>query len=156
MLKENQWNSKRQLDLTGAAVSPSIKPKKTIRIEIDDSNDSQQEAAANPGQVSPAFKNNNNFVKAAAKMAPIGNEKVYPRKDNAYMGKQSLSYQEYESNVWQRRIPAKYETQKEWLAYFAMGIFIGGTGFIMDMIEESLVHFKDHFTQHQIEAQNLT
>ena len=67
--------------------------KKTIRIEIDSSNTQVSEAAFElEGRISPAFKNNNNFVKAAAKMGPVGNETHWPRKDNAFMAKQSLSY----------------------------------------------------------------
>ena len=62
-----------------------MKVKKTIRIEIDDSLGETDDAIVKP--MSPAFKNNNNFVKAAAKMSAIGNEKSWPRKDNAYMHK---------------------------------------------------------------------
>ena len=40
--------------------------------------------------------------------------------------------------------------------YVVVGILTGAVAFIMELIEESLVHFKDHFTQHQIDAKNLT
>jgi H+/Cl- antiporter ClcA len=40
--------------------------------------------------------------------------------------------------------------------YVILGILTGLSGFLMDTIEETLVHFKDHFTQHQIDANNLT
>jgi len=98
--------------------------------------------------MSPAFKNNNNFVKAAAKMGAVGNETSWPRKDNAFMGKQSLSYQEAESRVWQLREIGKNEVIIEWLCYALLGVFVGATAMIMDLIEEGLVHFKDHTTQH--------
>jgi hypothetical protein len=97
-------------------------------------------------QMSPAFKNNDNFVKAAAKMPGPGNETKWPRRDNAFMAKQSLSYQELNSRVWQLKQEGKYDTIYEWGAYVILGIFIGASGFLMDLIEESLVHFKDHFT----------
>ena len=62
------------------------------------------------------------------------------------MGKQSLSYQENEAKIWRNRIPEKYESYLEWTAYGVLGILIGATAYIMDLIEESLVHFKDHYT----------
>ena len=33
---------------------------------------------------------------------------------------------------------------------------VAATAYIMDLIEESLIHFKDHYTQHQIDANALT
>ena len=41
-----------------------------------------------------------------------------------------------------------YESYLEWYLYTLLGIAIGLTAFVMDIIEESLVHFKDHYTQH--------
>ena len=35
-----------------------------------------------------------------------------------------------------------------------VGILIGATAFMMDLIEEGLVHFKDHFTQDTIFENN--
>jgi hypothetical protein len=64
------------------------------------------------------------------------------------MGKQSLSYSEYESKVWVFRHKDKYEARMEWATYALLGVFIGATAYVMDLIEESLVHFKDHYTQH--------
>jgi len=105
--------------------------------------------------MSPAFKNNNNFVKAAAKMPAIGNETKWPRKDNAFMAKQSLSFQEANSKIWQEREVGEHETFIEWGSYVVVGILVGSTALVMDIIEESLVHFKDHMTQHQIELNNI-
>jgi hypothetical protein len=62
------------------------------------------------------------------------------------MGKQSLSYQEEQSNVWQNRPKDPYENYFEWATYGVMGVLIGMTAYIMDLIEEALVHFKDHYT----------
>ena len=133
---------------------PSFKTKKTIKIEIDEDSKTSLESPA-PKQMSPAFKNNNNFVKAAAKMGPVGIETSWPRKDNAFMAKQSLSYQEHDSRVWQLRPRSPNEQIYETAAYIMLGVFIGATAALMDLIEETLVHFKDHFTQLQIEQNNL-
>ena len=119
--------------------------KKTIRIELD-SQVGTSEPALGSGEMSPAYRNNGGFKKAAAKMSPVGNETKWPRKDNAFMAKNALSYQEYESKIWMERPRDQYETQLEWLAYAIMGILISLTAFVMDLIEESLVHFKDHYT----------
>ena len=85
-------------------------------------------------------------------MSAVGKDTIFPRKDNAFMAKQSLGYQEVESRVWVNRPIGKYEVQMEWLAYIILGVGTGSIAFVMDMIEEGLVHFKDHFTQHQIDA----
>jgi hypothetical protein len=95
-------------------------------------------------------------MKAGKMMGAVGietfNENKHCRDDNYFMGKQSLSYQEYETAIWKNRPPVKYENFIEWFAYVVCGILTGLCGFMMDTIEESLVHFKDHFTQHQIDA----
>ena len=75
-----------------------------------------------------------------------GNETKWPRRDKAYMAKQSLSYQELNSRVWQHKQDGPYELYFEYGAYVLVGVLIGCCGFLMDVIEESLVHFKDHFT----------
>jgi len=89
-------------------------------------------------------------------MGGVGNETKWPRDDNFFMGKQSLNYQEYETAIWKNRPTTKSEVYIEWFAYVVVGIMTGLCGFLMDTIEESLVHFKDHFTDHQIVAGNLT
>eukprot|EP00356_Strombidium_inclinatum_P010961 CAMPEP_0170493870 /NCGR_PEP_ID=MMETSP0208-20121228/14316_1 /TAXON_ID=197538 /ORGANISM="Strombidium inclinatum, Strain S3" /LENGTH=185 /DNA_ID=CAMNT_0010769851 /DNA_START=214 /DNA_END=771 /DNA_ORIENTATION=+ len=88
-------------------------------------------------------------------MPAVGNEKKFPRKDNAFMAKESISYQEYDSRVWSHREFHPNEVYLEWFAYMLLGIFIALTAMLMDVIEESLVHFKDHFTQDQIDEGNL-
>lgn len=129
-----------------------FKKGKTITIEIDSE---LSETNLSEGEMSPAYKNNLNFKRAAAKMPAVGNETRWPRKDNYFMGKQSLSYQEAESKIWINRIPDKYESVIEWTAYGVLGIMIGATTWLMDLIEESLIHFKDHYTQHQIDSDAL-
>ena len=98
--------------------------------------------------MSPAPGENRGYQKAAKKMPGVGNETKWPRDDNFFMGKQSLSYQEAESAIWMNREAYPGEKFIEWAAYVMLGILIGLTGFFMDTMEESLVHFKDHFTQH--------
>ena len=80
---------------------------KVIQIEVDSENSSRVDQG--DGWMSPAHRNNQGFKKAGVKMSAVGNETNWPRKDNAYMGKQALSYQEYESRVWQERVKGHYE-----------------------------------------------
>ena len=123
-------------------------PTKVLKIEVPDSEDDQpQGKKLAPGEMSPAFEGHQ-FKKAAKKMNAVGNETSFPRNDNYFMGMESLSYQECESKIWKDRKEKPYESYLEWLLYGMMGLGIGTTAFIMDIIEESLVHFKDHFTQH--------
>ena len=61
-----------------------VKRGKTITIEIDSE---VSDIKIDDGEMSPAFKNNLNFKRAAAKMPAVGNETKWPRKDNAFMGK---------------------------------------------------------------------
>jgi len=51
---------------------------------------------------------------------------------------------------------ASNEVILEHLAYILLGVLIGLAAYVMDIIEESLVHFKDHFTQEQINEHALT
>ena len=142
-------------DKTVDGVSPahaqSGPHRKTIKIEIEesdcDSKCDQHENAMGPHrEMSPAYKNNNRFVKAAKKMSAVGDEQDWPRADNFYMGKNSLNYQEYDSKIWRERERGKHEKYIEWAMYAVVGILTGAAAFIMELIEESLVHFKDHFT----------
>ena len=57
-----------------------------------------------------------------------------------------MSYQEYDSAIWKNREVKGYEKYAEWGMYVLLGILTGLSGFVMDTIEETLVHFKDHFT----------
>ena len=126
-----------------------LQRKPTIQIEMDESFADNQQPS---GEMSPAQQANRGFQKAAKKMGAVGNETKWPRDDNFFMGKQSLNYQEYETAIWKNRPVGKNEQYIEWFAYVVVGIITGLCGFMMDTIEESLVHFKDHFTQHQIDA----
>jgi hypothetical protein len=79
-------------------------------------------------------------------MSPVGIETTWPRKDNVYKHKQSLNYQDLESRVWLHREPGRWETHIEYAAYIVLGLMIGLTAFVMDILEEFLIHFKDKFT----------
>jgi len=98
------------------------------------------------GEISPAFEHNKGFKRAAKKMPALGNETVFPRNDNAFMAKESLSYDDSNSKIWLDRPKKIYESQLEWFTYLILGVLIGICAFTMDIIEESLVHFKDHYT----------
>ena len=50
----------------------NIKPKKTLQIEIDSSANTEEQLSGEP--MSPAYKNNKDFKRAASKMPPVGNE----------------------------------------------------------------------------------
>lgn len=77
-----------------AHVSPAnAGHRKTIKIEIEESDDGRHENAMGPHrEMSPAYKNNNRFVRAAKKMSAVGNETAWPRIDNYFMGKNALNY----------------------------------------------------------------
>ena len=62
------------------------------------------------------------------------------------MHKQSVNYQDSHSKIWKDRTKGASERVLEWSAYIMVGIIIALTAFTMDVVEESLVHFKDHFT----------
>jgi hypothetical protein len=83
-------------------------------------------------------------------MPAVGNEKNFPRKDNAFKAKESLSYEETLSAIYENREVGRFEKQIEIFCYFIMGFLIALTAWVMDIIEESLIHFKDHWTQDQI------
>ena len=100
----------RTLDGVSPANANSGPHRKTIKIEIEESDYDQHENAMGPHrEMSPAYKNNNRFVKAAKKMPAVGNEKDWPRADNFYMGKNALNYQEYDSKIWREREKGKNE-----------------------------------------------
>lgn len=83
-------------------------------------------------------------------MSPIGNETSWPRKDNAFRAKNSVNYGDARSKVWLERPIGKYEDAIEVALLVLCGLFIACTAFIMDIIEESLIHFKDEMAQAQI------
>ena len=74
-------------------MTPAVQKKKAIALNINTEDDEfSEDDPTHEKQMSPAFKNNNNFEKAALKMPGPGNETKWPRRDNAFMAKQSLSY----------------------------------------------------------------
>ena len=84
-------------------------------------------------------------------MSAVGDDTEFPRTDNYFIGMESHSYQEGQAKIWKDRQSHWSEVYLEWLLYALMGIGVGITAFSMELTEESLVHFKDHFTQNQID-----
>jgi hypothetical protein len=80
-------------------------------------------------------------------MSPNGNETSWPRKDNAFMAKNSVSYNDAMSKVWLERPIGKYENLIEVCLLVLCGCIIAFSAFIMDIIEEYLIHLKDHMAQ---------
>ena len=80
------------------------------------------------------------------KMGGKFNDSVFPRKDNYFRTKSSLSFQEIHSRVWQTRDKGACEQTQEILCFILLGFFVGFTGFLMDILEMLLVYVKDLFT----------
>ena len=80
----------------------------------------------------------------ATKMPAAGRDKLFPRKDNAFKAKQSIGYNDSFSKVWQNRPINKWGSSMEISCYLLIGVLIAFCALIMDIIEESLIHFKDH------------
>ena len=68
-------------------VSPAARTRKTIRIEIEESDSGPDDFQGPHREMSPAYRNNNSFVKAAKKMGAVGVETKWPRPDNYFMSK---------------------------------------------------------------------
>ena len=70
-------------------------------------------------------------------MSPVGKTLKFPRKDNLYKKKESLPYDEVQSNVWQTR-PRQRKTDhsREWLAHFYVGIAVAIVAFMMEVVED--------------------
>jgi H+/Cl- antiporter ClcA len=72
-------------------------------------------------------------------MPSIGKTLVFPREDNVYRGKESIAYDENQTQVWRDRPRMrKSEHLKEWKAYLYVGVFVGIIGFIMAFMEETI------------------
>ena len=80
------------------------------------------------------------------KMGGKFNDSVFPRKDNYFRTKSSLSFQEIHSRVWQTRDKGACEQTQEILCFILLGFFVGFTGFLMDILEMLLVYVKDLVT----------
>jgi len=93
------------------ATKASAQRTRTIQIEINESEENVQiKKEKKPGEISPAFEHNVGFKKAAKKMPAIGNETKFPRNDNAFMAKESLSYDDSNSKIWLERPKKFYES----------------------------------------------
>ena len=81
------------------------------------------------------------------KMGAKSNEVQFPRTDNYFRTKSSLSYQEVYSRVWQHRKKGRCEDLTELLCFIVLGIMVGLVGFGMDVLEMLLVYYKDKTMQ---------
>ena len=76
-------------------------------------------------------------------MPNFGFTTVFPREDNVYEKKESLPYDEFRSLVWKDKSDKPSKKSREirtWFVHAVVGAFIGFTAFIMDRLEEYLVH----------------
>ena len=74
------------------------------------------------------------------------NETEFPRKDNYFRTKNSLSFQEMYTRVWMNREEGNWEGVQVIICFVFLGILVGLTGFLMDVIEMLLVYVKDSVT----------
>ena len=80
------------------------------------------------------------------KMGATFNDTEFPRADNYYRKKSSLSYQEMYSRVWHHRRSGKCEDLVEMVSFIILGLLVGLVGFGMDVVEMLLVYYKDKTT----------
>ena len=72
-------------------------------------------------------------------MPAVGKTFIFPREDNVFKKKESLPYDEIQTQVWiERPKERQKEHLKEWLAYILLGLGIGSTAFLMSSLEEFL------------------
>ena len=87
-------------------------------------------------------------------MPAHGHTLDFPRKDNVFRTKESLSFEEAYSKVWKERVPQEFENLKEWFAYIGVGFFVGCIAYAMtieDIIGEWVIHNTVHMI-HQAES----
>ena len=82
-------------------------------------------------------------------MPQEGHTLVFPRTDNLFKKKESLSFEEAHSNVWtERPNGGEWECWKEWLAYQILGVFVGIVAWFMtlneDFLSEGILHLMIH------------
>jgi len=88
MKSRKDFNNDIEMSPAHASVSMVGKQaRKTIQIEIDSDLQTSEPNVDTNRPMSPAFKNNKNFRRAASKMPAVGNETKWPRRDNAFMVK---------------------------------------------------------------------
>jgi len=84
-------------------------------------------------------------------MPAVGKTLIFPREDNIFMHKESIPYDEIQTQVWRdrpkRRSP---EHIREWAAYFMLGFAVGTVAFVMSTIEELLSGWISETTQNLI------
>ena len=71
---------------------------------------------------------------------------IYPRLDKEYTKKNSYDFEMNRSNIYQtRRLGICYRLES-WVAFFFVGIFMGLSAFLIDIICEELIVWKWHIT----------
>ena len=78
-------------------------------------------------------------------MSAIGKTLSFPRKDNIYKGKESIPYDEIQTQVWRDRPRGNNEKTRQWKAYMFLGIIIGTIAFAMAKVEDFLA---EHIVHH--------
>jgi H+/Cl- antiporter ClcA len=75
-------------------------------------------------------------------MSAIGYTTVFPRKDNIYKHKESIPFDESQSEIWIQRPQDKFkESLVEWWVFLLIGVCVGTIAFLMKMMEEKLIDF---------------
>ena len=81
-------------------------------------------------------------------MSAVGKTLSFPRADNIFKHKESLPYDEVQTQVWRER-PRRggKDKTRQWRAYFYLGVLIGGVAFLMSKTEDLLSEWFVHNTQ---------
>ena len=80
-------------------------------------------------------------------MPGIGYTTEFPRTDNVFKKKESLAYDEAQSNVWiNRPKDVQKEIWIEWSMMFLIGFCVGSTAYVMKVIEEELIKLCNELT----------
>ena len=69
--------------------------------------------------------------------------KIYPRPDVGYEARSSIDYQVVKSNIYQRFYPrGSRVSMAYWMVFAMIGVLMGISAFIVDLIVENLVFYK--------------
>ena len=75
-------------------------------------------------------------------MDPRFSQKVYPRRDNIFLHKKSLNFDQVRSKIYVERERGSSVVILEWLAFAFIGVLTGLTASIMSNTEEMLTSFR--------------
>lgn len=79
-------------------------------------------------------------------MPTLGHTTEFPRRDNVYRQKNSLPFDEAQTQIWKNRpVNRSVETIKEWIIMGLIGTIVGIIGFCMKIIEEEIIHLAKEF-----------